>query len=101
MQLKRLSDNRAETERYLNRQEKLFYKLRNDIVNNSLNKGLSEKDFMSVYGEPIFCESSERDGINKKRCLYRHPTDYFSSDKIYITLEKQNIESWELIKIDK
>lgn len=99
MLLKRLGENQREIEEYLDTQEKLFYKLRDDVLNNRLTKALPNKKILSVYGEPIFCRSLESEDKIKETCFYRHPTHYFSSDKIYLNFDiNQRLDSWELIK---
>lgn len=99
MLLKRFGDNQREIEKYLDTQEKLFYKLRDDVLNKRLVEGMSNKKILTVYGEPIFCRSLESEGKVKETCLYRHPTHYFSSDMIYLDFDiNQRLDSWELIK---
>ena len=98
MLLKRFGDNQSEIEKCLGTQEKLFYKLRDDLLNNRLAKGLQNKRILSMYGEPVFCRSLESKDEIKQTCLYRHPTHYFSSDMIYLNFDiNQCLDSWELI----
>jgi hypothetical protein len=99
--LKRLGDNQREIEECLDAQGILFYKLRDDVLNNRLTKGLLSEKALSVYGEPIFCRSLGSKGRIRETCLYRHPTHYFSSDMIYLHFGiDQRLDSWELIKAD-
>jgi hypothetical protein len=102
MVLKRFAENRREIELYLDNQEREFYKLRADIENNRLAKGLTEQNIGSRYGDPIFCKNAMvRDDIGQT-CLYRHPTEYFSSDKVYLDFDKDaRLRSWVLEKADK
>ncbi|MDD5691339.1 MAG: hypothetical protein PHC37_06590 [Candidatus Omnitrophica bacterium] len=97
--LKRLGDNQREIEEYLDTQKRLFYKLKDDVLNNRLTKGLPGKKILSVYGRPVFCRSSEGGCKIKETCFYRHPTHYFYSDMIYLNFDiNRCLISWGLIK---
>lgn len=99
--LKSLAGSQKEMQAYVDAQEKLFYKLRDDVLNNRLTKGLPKKKMLSLYGEPIFCKSPGDKNNITQTCLYRHPSQYFSSDMIYLNFGiDQRLYSWELIKAD-
>ncbi|MFH1413404.1 MAG: hypothetical protein ABIG56_00960 [Candidatus Omnitrophota bacterium] len=93
--LKRLAANQKEIEQDLKRQEKLFYKLIEDIKGQRLRKGDSKEEILLKYGEPIFCKVSQEEG--REKCLYRHPTEYFLTTKAYLYFDQgENLCSWEL-----
>lgn len=99
MALKDLGDSQSEMAEYVKRQEKSFDKLRQDLEDGRLAKGLPKDKIISLYDEPIFCEPKEKDNSRKEACLYRRPLDFFASDKICLTFdERGKLESWELIK---
>jgi len=92
--LKSLGDEQKELEKYVKQQEGLFFKLKSDIQNQRLFKGTSKEKILSLYGEPIYCKSSGDSGIMQETCLYRHPTRFFSGDRIYLEFDQnQNLSS--------
>jgi len=93
--LKRISGAQAEIQRYVDKQEECFYKLMSDFKKGSLRPGISKEKFVDTYGEPIL--SRKIDGPSSgEMLLYRHPTEYFSSDKIYLYFyESGGLASWE------
>lgn len=98
MLLKRLGDNQHEIEDYVKKQKDSFFKLRDDIKNNRLKKGISKREILSMYGEPVFCKDIANEADVKQICLYRHPLKYFSTDMVYLKFnKKQNLYSWEFI----
>ena len=82
--LKRVGDSQGEIDRYLKKQEKLFYKLSNDIKNNNLKEGAKKQRILAVYGDPILSKTLEDSPLQSEVLLYRHPTNYFSSQRIYL-----------------
>jgi len=93
--LKSVSDSQDEIEVYLARQVKLFNKLLTDLENEALGPGISKKRFIRIYGEPILSKevSEPSGGI---MLLYRHPTEYFKSDRVYLYFdEKEKLVRWE------
>ncbi|MBU1091035.1 MAG: hypothetical protein KKC42_04250 [Candidatus Omnitrophica bacterium] len=93
--LKRLAANQKEIERDIKKQEKLFYKLIEDIKGQRLKEGESKEEILSRYGEPIFCKVPQEEDM--EFCLYRHPTKYFLTTKVYFYFDQVgNLYSWEL-----
>jgi len=99
MVLKRFAENQKEIEKYVDKHETSFYRLRDDLQNNRLTKGLFKERILSMYDEPIFCKTIVSKDRLKEICLYRHPTHFFTSDKIYLTFGAEHqLQSWKLIK---
>lgn len=93
--LKRLAANHKEIERDIKKQEKLFYKLIEDIKGQRLKEGDNKEEILSRYGEPIFCKVPQEEDM--EFCLYRHPTEYFLTEKAYLYFDHAgNLYSWEL-----
>ena len=93
--LKSVGDSQKEIEIYLARQVDLFNKMLTDLNNGNLSPGISKDKFIRIYGEPIL---SKRvfGPPGEERLLYRHPTKYFQSDRIYIYFdEKERLTRWE------
>lgn len=94
--LKRLGDSQRDNENYLKRQEKLFYRLVSDIRANRLEKGLSEQQILSKYGQPVLSKPVEDNSQTKEVFVYRHPMQYFSSGTIELYFnERKQLYSWE------
>lgn len=95
--LRRLGNSRRDNENYVQQQEKLFYRLVSDIKVNRLEKGLSGDKILSIYGQPILSKPIEDNQQIKKVLVYRHPTQYFSSEMAYLYFdEREQLYSWEL-----
>jgi len=94
--LKRVGDSQEEIERYLQRQERLFNKLAEDIKNKKLKAGISKRKITGIYGEPVLSKQPS-DSLTTV-FLYRHPTKYFSSDKVYLYFDESGeLSSWKYI----
>ncbi|MDD5729999.1 MAG: hypothetical protein PHN57_02605 [Candidatus Omnitrophica bacterium] len=94
----RYSKNEAEIKDYVDKHEEYFAKLKKDVKNNGLEKGVSKNDILIRYGEPILWGSPEcGKNINVSECcLYRMPTRFFHTDKVYLYFDdKDNLSSWE------
>ncbi|OQX78858.1 MAG: hypothetical protein B6D56_08195 [Candidatus Omnitrophica bacterium 4484_70.1] len=82
--LKALSESQQDIQQYLERQEKLFGKLKEDVKNKRLPLNISKQTVVATYGEPVLCKRVSGKILAKEVFLYRHPTRYFSSDRIYL-----------------
>lgn len=87
MTLKRVGDSQKQIGRYLAKQEKLFDKMLRDVKNGRIKPGISQNRLISIYGEPVITKSSKEPTI-AEIFLYRYPTEYFSSDKVYLYFDK-------------
>lgn len=96
--LKSVSDNRAQIENYLAKQERGFNRLKEDIKNNRLEQGELKRSVIAKYSEPALTKEAGPENVGiKEILLYRHPTNYFKSDRIYLYFEINNrLASWEL-----
>lgn len=96
--LKRLGSGQKEMQRYVDRQEKGFLRLKRDIEGNRLQKGMPKESMIKKYGDPVFCDAAESSGASEiaQSCLYRSPTEYFSADKAYLYFSRQELlHSWK------
>ncbi len=96
--LKSLSDDQRQIEIYLKKQERGFKRLCDDVKNNRLKKGELKRAVISKYSEPVLTKEAgpENTGV-KEILLYRHPTDYFKSDRIYLYFDGANrLLLWEM-----
>ncbi len=93
--LKQLGAEQKSIERSLKIEEHLFRKLAAHVKKDRLKPGISLESFIASYGEPIVSKDIPSVG---KRLLYRHPADYFNSDKIYVYFDQQGkLTQWEYI----
>lgn len=96
--LKRYGDSQKEIENYIKKQAEAFGRLKQDCTSGQLKKGTSQHKIISLYGEPILSKPIPNDENLKELLLYRHPTQYFSTDKIYLYFDQRNnLYSWELV----
>jgi hypothetical protein len=94
--LKEIGKSQKEIQRYIDEQEVFFYKLRDVVKNNQLQPGIPKRDFINTYGEPIISREVSNNPPIKEVLLYRHPTHYFSSDRIYLYFdESDKLVYWE------
>ncbi|UCG35667.1 MAG: hypothetical protein JSW17_02400 [Candidatus Omnitrophota bacterium] len=94
--LKRLGDNQKEIERYVAAQEKGFYKLSDDLKNERLQIGLSKKEIISLYGHPVLSRRLEDNPLFKEELLYRLPTEYFRTSRIYLYFDiEDKLVKWK------
>lgn len=96
LRLKSLRDNQIDIQRYIERQERLFEVLVEDIKNSRLDTGLSSLIIVKKYGEPVLVRENKEECPSCRVFLYRRPVDYFSSDKVYLYFDdKDELSSWE------
>jgi hypothetical protein len=100
MTLKRMGDNQAQITKYLDKQKALFLKLLDDAKFNRLEKGSSRKTILTRYGEPIYVrQDSETEG--SEVYVYRHPTEYFSSDLVNLYFNKnKKLTKWQILSAE-
>lgn len=93
--LKSVGDSQKEIEAYLAQQAELFDKLLFDLNNDVLGPGISKRKFIRIYGEPILSKEVT-EPLKGVRLLYRHPTEYFQSDRVYFYFDQEEkLVRWE------
>ncbi len=93
--LKRLGDNQATTQRYVEQQAKLFERLIADIKSGTIAQDLTFRQFVRSYGEPILSRPDEP-CVGMTTYLFRHPTDFFKSDRVYATFDSTGaLTQWD------
>jgi len=99
--LKGLADNQKQIETYLQKQERGFTKLNDDIKNDRLTKGELKRYIIAKYSEPVLTKEVDDGGGIKEILLYRHPTKYFKSDRIYLYFDAgHRLVSWQLKPVE-
>ncbi|MFH1519991.1 MAG: hypothetical protein ABIE75_05445 [Candidatus Omnitrophota bacterium] len=93
--LKQVGASQAEIETYLARQVKLFDKLLVDLKREALKQGMPKNKIIATYGEPVLAKEVTEPSSGQV-LLYRHPTEYFQSDRVYLYFnQKGKLIRWE------
>lgn len=79
------------------RQNIKFELLLNDIMRDRLKTGVSRAKIEKRFGKPVLEEPLSDEG--KTVLLYRKPTEFFDTEKIYLTFDKNN--NLEKIEIEE
>ena len=87
MTLKRAGDSQKQISKYLTKQGKLFDKLLADVKRERLKPGISQKRVISAYGSPVLIKASRQPPV-VEIFLYRRPTEYFNSEKVYLYFDQ-------------
>lgn len=95
--LKNLGENRAQMDKYLKAEEGRYKKLELDLKDKRLKEGISRQELVSRYGEPVLSRPTAGQPARGEVLIYRHPTEYFSSDMIYLYLDdKDRLASYQI-----
>ena len=93
--LLKLNSSQKQMHSYVTKQERGFKRLCSDIDRKRLKVGLSQREVVSLYEEPVL----EREVKGKIQWLYRHPTEYFNSDRVYLYFDSSDVlVGWEFDK---
>ncbi|MDD5246736.1 MAG: hypothetical protein PHS09_05030 [Candidatus Omnitrophica bacterium] len=84
--LQNFSESQDEIKQHVNSQAELFKELEKDIRENRVRPGTPKGRVIARYGEPLRCTRGED---LQETCLYRHPTEYFSSDHVYLYFDRE------------
>jgi len=99
--LKTLGQSQKEIGSYLERQVAAFNRLVEDIKNKKLSLGISQESFIKIYGDPVLSEEAKGDEA-KLILLYRHPTQYFSRQKVYVYFnDSDELIDWEYTGLNR
>jgi len=98
MFLKNMEDNQKQMQAALDKEEKLYNKLKADMDSGRLKKLTKKRALISHYGEPVFCKpaESQKDGF-KESCIYRNPAGGLLTEVIQLDLDGQDrLYSWQV-----
>jgi hypothetical protein len=98
MFVKSLEDNQKEKQSQLDKEEKLYNKLRADIDSGRLDKLKQKQAIFRLYGEPALCRPAEgRAAGIKETCLYRKPSEGLFAEIILLDFDARNMLcSWQI-----
>jgi len=83
----KLNSEQESQQRFVASQRKKLVALINDIQQGELEKGITSKQVIRLYGEPILIKELE----SQREFLYRDPLDFFVSPKAYLYFDQQDI----------
>jgi len=93
--LKKVGASQDEISAYLAKQLESFNQLIVDLDDEDIEPGISKKRFIRIYGEPILSKEVN-EPTRGTILLYRHPTEYFESDRIYLYFDQEEkLIRWE------
>jgi hypothetical protein len=96
--LKSYSDHGEAADSFVNAANALFEKLKTDIIEQRLYPKTSASQILKTYGQPVHKELVERDGSQFEQWLYRHPTEAFKTDKVYLLFDSAGfLANWEVL----
>lgn len=96
--LRNAARNEKEIQAYVKREEARFLRLKREVQAGRLKKGWKKSAISGRYGEPVVCEpaSARSASAGTIRCVYRHPTEFISTDLIYLYFSPEGkLVSWE------
>lgn len=85
--LQRLGRNQDETQTFVKNAQDSFEKILEDIENENIYPGLTEEDIYIRYGEPVLVKYEDDDKV----LLYRYPTKFYKSERVYFYLNDKNV----------
>ncbi|MDD5116581.1 MAG: hypothetical protein PHW98_05920 [Candidatus Omnitrophica bacterium] len=96
MFLKGMESNQKQMQAQMEKEEKLYEKLKTDIREGRL-KALVRKDkVVRLYGEPTLCKPAEFSGGIKETCVYRKQTGGLITEIISLDFDGQDrLCSWQ------
>lgn len=93
--LKKYAETGEATDKYVETQSTSFNQLREDVQNNKLEEKISQEDLVARYGEPVYIRKVARGDKQTHEWLYRHPTEFFNTDKAYFYFDTDgNFIDW-------
>lgn len=97
MFMKSLDNSQKEMQAELDKEEKLYNKLKADIDNGRLKKLTQKQRIFRIYGEPALCKPAEGRSSIKETCIYRKPTGGLLAEIILLNLDAQDrLYSWQI-----
>ena len=83
----KLNSEQESQQRFVEAQRKKLVALINDIQQGKLEKGITSKQIIRLYGEPVLIKELK----GQREFLYRDPLDFFASPKVYLFFDQQDI----------
>jgi hypothetical protein len=95
--MKDLDDNQKQMQAELDKEARLYNKLKADIDSGRLKKLTKKNRIFRIYGEPALCKLAEGQSGVKETCIYRKPTGGLLTEVILLNLDDQErLYSWQV-----
>ncbi|MDD2927655.1 MAG: hypothetical protein PHE30_02255 [Candidatus Omnitrophica bacterium] len=98
--MKGLEASQKEMQAELDREQKLYNKLKADIDNGRLDKLMQKRAIFRIYGEPTLCRPAQGQGQSgvKESCIYRNPAgEGLLAEIILLNLDaRERLSFWEV-----
>ncbi len=97
--IKGLSDEQIAIDAYIEEQEGYFDQLLTEINEGSFDAYQTKKQIVKSFGEPISIDTLNDNGPAVELWLYRPPTEYFDTKKVYMYFNQEGrIVDWNYQK---
>jgi hypothetical protein len=82
--LKDLADEQTRLNRYIEKQDEKFERMREEARAGTLKEYSNKKKIRRAFGDPVYVRDVIKEDRELESWLYRYATAYFGSDKIYL-----------------
>lgn len=82
--LKSLADEQTQLNKYTEGQDKKFELLLVEVKAGTLKRYPTKKQILRAFGDPVYARGVLKDGRALESALYRHSTNFFGAEKIYL-----------------
>lgn len=82
--LKGLADEQDTMGKEIAEQDRKFSLMLEEMRAGTLDQYLTQKRIARNFGDPVFVDNISKDGQPVQVWMYRHPAQYFGSEKIYL-----------------
>ncbi len=100
--LKDMSEEDDAQRAYVKAQDIKFEALVSEVQAGTLKKGLSQKEAVKSFGDPIVKRAIVRNGQDVEWWVRRYAMRFWDSDKVYLYFDKdKKLTDWEFVKYVK
>lgn len=82
--LKKLSDDQAMTDAYVDGQEEKFSLMLQEMNDGQFDRYTDQDQIRQKFGEPVFVKELDSGSREKVMWMYRRPVNYSNIDKVYL-----------------
>lgn len=82
--LKGVADEQTRIKKFVDEQDRRFDKMVEEAKAGTLDQYINKREFMRTFGKPVFVTMVKEEDRELEAWLYRHATEYFHADKIYL-----------------
>lgn len=95
--LRSLSRKQADLDKYVEERDEFFLSLLEKVKNGEVSQYQRQKEIIKAFGEPIFQDTEDRNGIVLTKWLYRKQVEFFDTDKVYLYFDDAGVlKSWDI-----